>query len=236
MLIFLLFYVLWGSFGCNHNPKTINIIYYNEAQISPYELALRFAPRLYINTTEPYQIKDLIIVKHSQKPLIAYNFIWEDDSIAPGFGYDSDHEIAWVEYDPVSLNLVDFWVLWHRGILHTDLSVSDAKNNGQHPCIFVQWGQHGLLPLGWEKISTARLDIELRVYYAISKSNPYYRSNNKDSLIRFDGSYSDYLTFDKVIDTGQYIKPDKVIVAIDSNKIIPKMLSYKIMTKQPWPY
>jgi hypothetical protein len=236
MLALCLCYLL-GIAGCSQNPKIVKTIYYNEKRISPYDLAIRFAPRLYQNPIEPYQIKDVLVIIHPAKPLISYHFIWEDDNLTPGFGFDSDHEVAWVEYDPISLNITDFWTLWHRGILHSDQSVIDAKIHGQHPSIFVQWGKHGLLPSGWEQISTSRLDVELNTHYIMAKANPYnINGHRKDETSRFLGSYSEYIAFDKMVDIKQYIKSDKVIIAIDSNKAIKKMLSYRIMSKQTWPY
>jgi len=193
---------------------------------------------LYLNPTEPYQIKDLIVIKHPQRPLIAYHLLWEDDSIGAGIGKESDHEIVWIEYDPISLKLVDVWVLWHRGILHTHQSVVEAKNHNQRPKLFVQWGQHGMMPVGWDKLPTARPKPELRLHFAISKSiqvGEYTGSKNIHSL-KFQGDYSDYLTFSELVDSRQYIHPEKIIVSSDSNAIMPRMVSYTVAPKQPWPY
>ena len=226
--------------GCSQSrqPEPVEVIVYQEQQVTPFELARRFAPRLYITPSEPYQIKDLIVFIHPEKPLIAYHLMWEDDSIGAGLGADSDHEVAWVEYDPISLKLVNCWVLWHRGILRTDQSVIDAKSHNQRPRIFVQWGQHGMLPVGWDKLTTARPKAELRLHFAIAKSiqtGPYTGSKNVDSL-RFQGNYSDYLTFSEFLDSRQYIRPGKVVVGVDSNAIIPGMVPYTTSTsKPPWP-
>lgn len=217
---------------------TTKIISYQEEPLAPFDLALRFAPRLYINPTEPYQIRDLIVFIHPQRPLIAYHLLWEDDSIGAILGRESDHEIAWIEYDPISLKLVDVWVLWHRGILHTHQSAIEAKSHNQRPQLFVQWGQHGMLPVGWDKLPTARPKAELRIHFIISKSiqvGQYTGSKNIDSL-KFQGDYSDYLTFSELVDSRQYIHLKKVIVGADSNAIIPLMVSYTVTQKQPWPY
>ncbi|MFC1719275.1 hypothetical protein ACFL6S_36840 [Candidatus Poribacteria bacterium] len=209
-----------------------------EKQLTPFDLALRFAPRLYTNPTEPYGIRDLVVFVHPQRPLIAYHIMWEDDTIGPGIGMDSDHETAWVEYDPVSLKLVDMWTLWHRGILHTAQSVMEAKSHNQRPKLLIQWGQHGILPVGWERLPTSRPHAELRLHFSIMKLvqiGPYTGSKNIDSL-KFQGDYSDYVTFSELIDSREYIHPEKVVVGIDSNKIMVQMLSYSVGLKQPWPY
>gem|GEM_PF-2388623 len=229
---------LVSSCGQSRRPEPTEVIYYQEEQLAPFDLALRFAPRLYTNPTEPYRIRDLIVFIHPQKPLIAYHVIWEDDSIGPGLGVEGDHEIAWIEYDPISLKLVDVWALWHRGILHTHQSVMEAKSHDQRPKLFVQWGQHGMLPVGWSKLPTARPEAELRLHFTIAKSmqiGEYTGSKNIDSL-RFQGDYSDYLTFSKLVDSRQYIHSEKVIVGTDSNTIIARMVPYTISAKQPWPY
>lgn len=226
--------------GCGQSRQLepVEVIAYQEEQVTPFELAVRFAPRLYINPSEPYQIRDLIVFIHPEKPLIAYHLMWEDDSIGAGLGADSDHEVAWAEYDPISLKLVNCWVLWHRGVLRTDQSVIDAKSHNQRPRIFVQWGQHGMLPVGWDRLTTTRPKAELRLHFAIAKSiqtGPYTGSKNIDSL-RFQGDYSDYLTFSEFLDSRQYIYPEKVVVGVDSNAIIPGMVSYTTSTsKRPWP-
>ncbi len=227
-------------FGCGQNRSLMSpkVISYREEQPTPFDLALRFAPRVYVNPTEPYRLEDLIVFIHPQRPLIAYHLLWEDDSIGPGRGKEGDHEIAWVEYDPISLKLVDVWALWHRGILHTDESVIEAKDHHQRPKFFVQWGQHGMLPVGWEKLSTARPRAELRLHFALSKSiqlGPYTGSKNIDSL-KFQGDYCDYLTFSELVDLRQYVRPAKVIVGADSNAVMSEMISYSISLKEPWPY
>lgn len=227
--------------GCSQSRQLepSEVVVYQAEQVTPLEMAVRFAPRLYTNPSEPYRIRDLIVFIHPEKPLIAYHLIWEDDSIGAGLGAESDHEIAWVEYDPISLKLVNFWVLWHRGILRTDQSVMDAKSHHQRPKIFVQWGQHGMLPVGWDKLTTTRPKAELRLHFAIAKSiqtGPYTGSKDIDSL-KFQGNYSDYLTFSELLDSRQYICREKVVVGVDSNKIIPGMVSYTTATsKPPWPY
>jgi len=213
--------------GCNQNTKSASAFYYKENQLSFCELALRFAPRLYIHPKEPYEIMDIVIIIHDQKPIISYHFVWEDDAISPKSGHNSDHEIAWIEYDPVSLNVVNVWSIWHRSILNTYDSIEDAKANGQRPAFFVQWGQHGLLPVGWEKISTAKLSAELHAHYAIVKTR---------NLLRFQGDYSDYITFSKITDSRKYINPKMIISAEDSNKVLKDMLPYKFRIKKPWPY
>jgi len=229
-------------YGCGRYLQptdSTEIISYQEEQLAPFDLALRFAPRLYLNPTEPYQIKDLIVFIHPQKPLIAYHLLWEDDSIGAGVGKDCDHEIAWIEYDPVSLKIIDVWILWHRGILHTHQAVIEAKSHNQRPKLLVQWGQHGMLPVGWEKLPTARPKAELRLHFGISKSiqvGQYTGSQNIASL-KFQGDYADYLTFSDFVDARKYIHPDKVLVDADSNTIISSMVSYTVCTsKQPWPY
>jgi len=215
------------------------VISYQEEGAFPLDLALRFAPRLYVHPTEPYRIRDLLVFIHPERPLVAYHLLWEDDSIGAGVGMEGDHEIAWVEYDPISLKLVDLWVMWHRGVLHTDESVMEAKSHRHRPKLLVQWGQHGMLPVGWENLSTARPKAELRLHFALSKSiqvGPYTGSKDIDSL-KFQGDYSDYLTFSELIDSRQYIRPEYVLVGVDSNAIIAKTISYTVsLSKQPWPY
>ena len=236
-LLIILSCVLCLVCSCSQKSEPAGIISYQEERLAPFGLAMRFAPRLYTNPTEPYCIRDLIVVIHPQRPLIAYHILWEDDSIGAGLGMDSDHEIVWVEYDPVSLKLVDVWVMWHRGILHTVQSVMEAKSHTQRPRVFVQWGQHGMLPVGWQRLRTVRPFAELRLHYTIMKSiqtGPYTGSKDIDSL-KFQGDYSDYLTFTELIDSRKYIHPEYVDIGVDSNTIISRIVPYTVTFKQPWP-
>jgi hypothetical protein len=197
----------------NRRMEPMSVVYYREKQLDPFQLAIRFAPRLYINSKEPYDIKDLIVFIHPEKPFIAYHLLWEDDSIGAGIGMESDHEIAWVEYDPISLKLVNNWALWHRGILHTQESVIEAKRNDQRPSFCVQWGQHGMLPFGWEKLPKARPDPELRIHFAISKLiqvGPYKGSKNISTL-KFQGEFEDYIKFDVLVIPGNTFTPIELL-------------------------
>ena len=208
------------------------VISYREEPPTSLDLAMRFAPRLYIQPSEPYRIRDLIVLIHPQKPLIAYHFLWEEDIVGAGMGKECDHEIAWIEYDPISLKLVDLWTLWHRGLLHTEASVMEAKRHRHRPKLCVQWGQHGMLPFGWENLPTARPRVELRLHFALASS---IQMGTVDSL-KFQGDYSDYLAYSELIDTRQYVRPEKVVVGTDSNAIVPAMVSYTVADKQAWPY
>jgi hypothetical protein len=233
-----LFFILCLICSCSQKPELAGIISYQEKQLAPFDLAMRFAPRLYTNPTEPYGLMDLVVVVHPQRPLIAYHLLWEDDSIGAGIGMEGDHEIAWVEYDPISLKLVDMWVLWHRGILHTTQAITEAKSHNQRPKLLIQWGQHGILPVGWESLPTARPEVELRLHFSIMKlvqTGPYTGSKDIDSL-KFQGDYSEYLTFSELIDSREHIQPEKVVVGIDGNAIMSQLVHFTISLKQPWPY
>jgi len=178
-----------------------------------HSLALRFAPRLHLHPDEPFEIIGIIPVFHPEKPIIAYHFFFEDDAILAGRGTEVDHEILWVEYDPVTLKVSDVVTYWHRTVLKTDTCVINAKASQQRPSVCIQWGQHGILPLGWETLTTARPSLELRLHYSASKTISRIRGVQKvDSVVTFRGSYREYLQFTKKVDSAYYVKKEKIIV------------------------
>jgi len=68
--------LILSSCSQNHQVDQANVTYYEGKLPDLYQLAIRFAPRLYVNSKEPYNIKDLIVIIHPQKPLIAYHILW----------------------------------------------------------------------------------------------------------------------------------------------------------------
>ena len=64
------------------------------------ELVKRYAPLLYTTPTEPLPLKDVVVIIHPDRPLIAYHLFWEDDIDFPDDSEPCDHEEVWVSYAP----------------------------------------------------------------------------------------------------------------------------------------
>lgn len=201
-----------------------------------HTLALWFAPILYLHPDEPSEIMTVIPVFHPTKPIVAYHIFFDDDAFLAGRGKDIDHEVVWVEYDPINLKVEDVLTLWHRTVLRTDACVLDARRPEQRPRISVQWGQHGMLPLGWENLTSARPRLELRMHYNLARYiNRIPLASPKRPVIAFAGSYEEYLTFTEAVDTSIYIEERDTVIAEDCEGELRLRIHQSLSIKKQWP-
>ena len=209
---------------------------YSEETIDPAAAALRFAPELYLQRSEPFELVAVVPVLHPSKPLVAYHMFFDDDALLAGRGKELDHEVMWVEYDPVTLKVADVLTLWHRTVLRTELCALDARLREQRPRICVQWGQHGMLPWGWERLTSARPKLELLLHYELaSYLNRIPRVSNRKPTVAFDGSYHDYVTFDREVDVSSFIATGDVVVAEYCDEDLESRLDRSFLHKKQWP-
>ena len=207
-----------------------------DGEVGLETLARRFAPVLVLHPSEPYRLVAVIAVMHPAKPMVAYHVFFEDDVFLAGRGKSLDHEIAWVAYDPVTLKATGVFTLWHRTVLETESCLMDAKASGQRPRIDVQWGQHGLLPYGWEGLVTARPRLELAMHYELARHvNRIPKASARDAGVTFGGSYDEYVTFTERIDTADFIGEGGVVRAERSGKFLESLLGETFLHKKEWP-
>ncbi len=122
-----------------------------------WELVRRFAPRIYITPSEFFPLKDIAVILHPRKNLIAYHFFWEDDIDFPEDNDPCDHELIWVEYGEERQTIKRLWTYFHGQILDGGKEALDeARRHGMRPRINIQWGKHGSLPFGWENLKIHR--------------------------------------------------------------------------------
>ena len=212
------------------------------------ELANKYAPRLFVNTEEFFDLKDLAAVIHPKRPIIAYNLFWEDDIDHPGDNDPSDHEVVWIEFSQNNGKVTGVYTYFHRAILSTEEAVKDANLHHQRARIGVQWGGHGSLPLGWERLKPEavyeKIGQRLKVrnmperYQKLSKSirnpgHPLARNWPK----RFEGTYKDFIDFSQYIDSRRLLKKKKmVIISRWPNAVINQyFLAYNYFPKRQWP-
>jgi hypothetical protein len=199
-------------------------------------LALWFAPELYLNPSEPFELVAVVPVFHPSKPMIAYHVFFDEDAMLAGRGKDLDHEVLWIEYDPVTLKVVEVFTLWHRAVLTTNACAPDARLRGQHARVCVQWGQHGLLPFGWQDLVSARPKLELRMHYKIvTYVNRIPLASPLKPPVAFKGSYDAYLTFTEVVDTSEYIRKQSPLVAEDADQALRPRIARSFYSKKAWP-
>jgi len=213
-----------------------------------FKLSLKYAPRIFANPKEYFKLKDLVAVIHPIKPIIAYNLFWEDDIDYPGDNDPSDHEVVWIEFNKNKGEVTGVYTYFHQAILSTEEAVRDTDLHDQRARINVQWGEHGSLPLGWEKLHAEAIfeKIGKRIkiknmaqrYQELSKSikNPHHPLA-KDWPKKFIGSYKDSITFTKYIEIRRFLTKKKmVIISQWPNAVINRyFLNYNYFPKKQWP-
>ena len=212
------------------------------------KLVEKYAPRLFLNPKEFFKLKDLVAVIHPKKPIIAYNLFWEDDIDYPGDNDPSDHEVIWIEFNKSKGKITGVYTYFHKAILFTEEAVKDANLHDQRARINVQWGEHGSLPLGWEKlhleVTFKKISKRIKIkdmpqrYRELSKSikNPHHPLA-KDWPKKFVGSYKDFITFAKYIEIRRFLTKKKmVIISLWPNAVINQyFLNYNYFPKKQWP-
>ena len=213
-----------------------------------FKLSLKYVPRIFVNPKEYFKLKDLVAVIHPIKPIIAYNLFWEDDIDYPGNNDPSDHEVVWIEFNKSKGKVTGVYTYFHKAILSTEEAVKDANLHNQRARINVEWGGHGSLPLGWEKLHPEAIfeKISKRIkiknmaqrYQELSKSikNPFHPLA-RDWPKKFTGSYKDFINFSKNIELCRLLKNKKmVIISKWPNAVINRyFLSYNYFPKKQWP-
>ena len=122
-----------------------------------WAMVRRFAPRIYVLSSEFFPLKDFAVILHPRKRLIAYHLFWEDDIDFPEDNDPCDHELIWVEYAEDRQTLKRVWTYFHGRILDGGKeAIEDAQRHGMRPRINVQWGKHGSMPAGWESLKIQR--------------------------------------------------------------------------------
>ncbi len=212
------------------------------------ELANKYAPRLFVNSEEFFSLKDVVAVIHPKRPIIAYNLFWEDDIDHPGDNDPSDHEVVWIKFSQNNRKVTGVYTYFHRAILSTEEAVKDANLHHQRARIGVQWGGHGSLPLGWERLNPEavyeKIDQRLKVrnmperYQKLSKSirnpgHPLARNWPK----RFEGTYEDFINFSQYIGSRRLLKKKKMVIISEwPNAVINQyFLAYNYFPKRQWP-
>lgn len=224
------------SCGISHTTDRCWVLEHDNGTVDLYSLSLRFAPFLHLHSKEPYRIVLVIPVFHPRKPLIAYHIIFDGEALRVGEGKSFDNEIVWVHYDPITLKITDVSTYWHRTVLRSDSCVIDARNSDQRPKIDVQWGQHGMLPLGWKHLAAIRPLLELRLYYNLACHLDMIQQAEKDKFpASFKGSYDDYTRFTIRVDVGDYISESDITVAENSQAFLESRLGSSFSVKKDWP-
>ncbi|MGH8245914.1 MAG: hypothetical protein ACREUU_05725 [Gammaproteobacteria bacterium] len=225
-----------------------------EPTAAQMRLARRFAPRVFTTATEPFPLTDTAVIVHPTEPWIAYHFFWADDIDFPDDNDPCDHELIWVRYDKASERITGYYTYFHQRILAAPAAaVEDASRHRDHPAIQVQWGKHGSMPLGWEKLEiTADSGDAERSFYPTGRPIPledYHRGTFEklstvgrraaDSPLgqgwplKFPGSWQDFITFSRRV---EFDATRRVKVSCFNNAVLNRhFLRYNFRPKTEWP-
>lgn len=229
-----------------------------EPTTTQVQLARRFLPRFFVTPTEPFQLRDFAVILHPTRRLIAYHLFWEDDIDFPEDNDPCDHEVVWVEYAEDGKTLVRSSTYFHGRLVHSgEAALKDAGAHGQRPRVNVQWGKHGSLLLGWEKVPiVANEDDSEKGYYPVNRpvtildyNRGTYEKLSKEGRRlpehplgkgwpkRFLGSWKEFVDFSKPIDPQPLLTSRKMIKVSQWNSatINQHFLRYNFRPKTEWP-
>jgi hypothetical protein len=210
---------------------------------SPDQVAavLRYAPRLYTVAGEFFPLSDVAAIVYPDKPVIGYHLFWGDDIDYPDDNDPIDHEVVWIEYDPITKAVVRVSAYFHEDILQGDPAVRDANANGGRAWIGVEWGKHGSLPWDAAGIRSGRPNQELKKNWEVlhtqgtrAPDHPLARGWPR----RFSGDFDAYRDFSTLVDPSPLLKAKQMIkVGRWANAILDQhFLPYNFSPKQEWPW
>ncbi len=228
--------------------------------IAEWTLARRFAPRIFVTPTEFFPLKDFAVILHPTERLIAYHLFWEDDIDFPEDNDPCDHELIWVQYSQDKTSIEKIRTYFHGRILEGgEAALRDARQNAMRPRVYVQWGKHGSMPIGWEEMKiTANVGDAERKYYPIGEPITLKRYNegtfrklaeegrrlmNHPLGVRlgwpqkFTGRWEDFVNFSRLVDPLTLLDKTKLARASrwNSATINQHFLTYNFRPKTEWP-
>jgi glycerophosphoryl diester phosphodiesterase len=221
------------------------------------EAILRFAPRVFQVSTDPFPLKDVVAIHHPDEPLIAYHFFWEDDIDFPDDNDPCDHELVWVQYDASTGKIIGFYTYFHGRILSSPAAIQDAHRHAERPIVNVQWGKHGSLPYGWEDlqiqadpgdVESSYLDLQRPVRLEEYNRKTYQKLNTEGRRLaehplgrswpkRFEGTWTDFVTFGAEVDIrGRIEQQNAMVLSRWNNAALQQhFLRYNFRPKTEWP-
>ena len=208
-------------------------------------LARRFLPRVCTTNSEPFALKDVVVVFHPdpQRRLVGYHLVWEDDIDFLTDNDPADHEVVWVKYS-VERTVERVWAYWHDQILTTSSAVANANANGGRVLVMSQWGKHGSLLEGWrEKIGMDDAlpgypEYETMQFIRLKTNRKPSESPYADRWPhRFEGGLEEFTSFPVRIDMEKKLDEHQMIVVSRyANAVISQWyLPYNIRPKDDWP-
>jgi hypothetical protein len=229
-----------------------------EATPEQMALARRFLPRLFTTPSEPFRLQDFAVILHPSLRLIAYHLFWEDDIDFPEDNDPCDHEVLWVEYSEDHKTITGISTYFHGRILRGGSeAIQEAKAHAGRPRINVQWGKHGSLLLGWEKLPIVAVEDDAeKKFYPLGRQITLldYNRGTYEKLTKegrrllehplgrgwpkkFVGSWQDFTNFSVLVDPGELLTLKQMIRVSrwNSATINQHFLRYNFRPKTEWP-
>ena len=229
-----------------------------EATAEQTALARHFLPRLFTTTSEPFRLQDFAVILHPSRRLIAYHLFWEDDIDFPEDNDPCDHEVLWVEYAEDQKTIAGISTYFHGRILRGGSeAIQEAKAHAGRPRINVQWGKHGSLLLGWEKLPIVAVEDDAeKKFYPLGRQITLldYNRGTYEKLTKegrrllehplgrgwpkkFVGSWQDFTNFSVLVDPGALLTSKQMIRVSrwNSATINQHFLRYNFRPKTEWP-
>jgi len=240
--------------------RTLELDAPRELTEDDWRLVRRFAPRVYVTTSEFFTLKDFAVILHPTERLIAYHFFWEDNIDFPEDNDPCDHEVMWVRFSIDKMAIEKIWTYFHGRLLDGgEAALSEARNNRMRPRVNVQWGKHGSMPVGWEelKIVGDRGDAESKYYpndrpisLKMYNEGTFRKLHDEGRRLpnhplgvragwpgKFTGTWNDFISFSRPIEPLDWLDKHKLAAASrwNSATINQNFLRYNFRPKTEWP-
>jgi hypothetical protein len=203
----------------------------------------KFCPLLLINPRECFPLMDVVAVHHPSLPLIGYHLFWEDDYDFPDDCEPSDHEEIWVQYDPAEKAVEKVMCWFHSRVLESEEAVKEAHRNQQRPIIRIEWGKHGSLLCGWDKLKEPLTQVPLLQWlsetYELMKTGGRVPDHPLKRFwpSRFEGTFEEFIDFSTELDPREWLqKKPLCFKTIWVNAVLhTRTLPYNFHPKMEWP-
>ena len=206
------------------------------------ERARKYAPLLHTTPAEPLPLKDVVVIIHPERPIIAYHLFWEDDIDFPDDSEPCDHEEVWVSYAPEGGEVTGVYTWYHSHLVTSQAAADVANRPGGRPVVYVEWGKHGSLLDGWQDMTVDGVSILKKMRRTHERLHTQGHRLVDDPRARnwprmFEGTWEDYVDFSCPVDPVEWIEQENmVMVGRWGNAIINQyFLLYNFHPKWEWP-
>jgi hypothetical protein len=216
-----------------------------------WQLVRRFAPRLYVQPTEFFPLKDFAVILHPSARLIAYHLFWEDDIDFPEDNDPCDHEVLWVQYANDRQTIEKFWTYFHGHLLESGAAaLQEARRHHRRPRINVQWGKHGSLLVGWEAMTVTGENNGQAVTLRQYNQRDFQRLSNQGRRLaehplgqrlgwplKFTGGWAEFINFSRLVDPLTLLNKTRMakVTRWNSATLNQHFLPYNFRPKTEWP-